>query len=182
MQQSESMGGFDIDMGMRLLLGCGLAALSILMDQSTKIWVSTNLFYHESIPIFGNTLRITYTRNPGIAFGISSGPLTGLPLLFITLLGSIFIAYILVMESRISKVRSAALGMILGGAVGNLIDRLFHGDVIDFIDVGINNSYRWPIFNVADASVVAGLLLILVAGKSPKSKSEDFISAESQLL
>ena len=155
----------DPNMIRRLLIGFVLASVFILVDQTTKDWISRNLSFHESIPLVGNVIRITYTRNPGIAFGISSGILSGSPLLIVTFIGSILIAYILVVESKISTIRTAAMGMILGGAVGNLMDRLFHGDVVDFIDIGIDNSYRWPVFNVADAAVVAGLCLILLAGK-----------------
>ncbi len=146
----------------RILIGMGLAASLTLFDQITKIWVMSSMAYHESIQILGNVVRLTYTRNPGIAFGISSGPLTGWPLMAITVIGSGLIAYILVSESRVSTWRTASMGILLGGAVGNLIDRLIRTEVVDFLDVGIDSSHRWPVFNVADAAVVVGIVLLLL--------------------
>lgn len=159
----------------------------VLCDQITKLLIKgfeipalgikiEGMRLGESKEVIGDLVRITYTENPGIAFGIDFGNKS-----FLTLLT--FIAALIVF-AYLYKVRNGnfllrlSLGMILGGAIGNLIDRvfygvifnygkIFHGRVIDFIDIDFFNinlfGYhidRWPIFNIADASVTIGVLLL----------------------
>ena len=122
------------------------------MDQLTKYLVRTNLLLGESWPDEG-FLRLTHGTNSGSAFGLFSS-LT--PLLIVASLVAIgFLIYFYRTHALPRPLLRFAIGMILGGAVGNLIDRLRVGSVVDFIDVG-----PWPIFNVADSSIVVGMALL----------------------
>ncbi len=112
--------------------------------------------YGQSVPVIGDYLRITYVTNPNALFGISLGHRFPYPIL--TAAVSVIIAVLILTEK--TKLLSSAYGIILGGAIGNLIDRLRMGEVIDFIDAGIKN-YRWPTFNIADSAVTIGIILML---------------------
>ncbi len=171
---------------MRVLL---LSAVIVLADQFTKLLVKganipwlgiawPGLPYGTSRPLLGDFVRLTYIENPGMAFGIDVG---GKP--WFALFSFIASAAIIWYLYRVRHERlgfRVALAMILGGAVGNLIDRVFYGvafdtapllygRVVDFIDVDFFNidiwGYhfsRWPVFNIADACVTIGVLLLLV--------------------
>jgi signal peptidase II len=128
----------------------------VAIDQWTKGLISLRMDLYQSIRVFGNAVRVTYIRNPHAAFGISlSDKIPILPLTFI----AIVLLLIFFHLQRGFVYQRYALSMIFGGAVGNLIDRIRFGEVIDFIDVGIG-SYRWPVFNVADSCVTVGLVLL----------------------
>jgi signal peptidase II len=136
----------------RGLLLIGIAALVIGLDQLTKWLVRTNMALGESIPSEG-FVRLTYTTNTGGAFGIFSSQtfLLAIVAIISVLVFLIYLRYI-PLESTLLKV---GLGIDLGGAVGNLIDRLRFRNVTDFIDIG-----PWPVFNVADMSIVVGTIII----------------------
>lgn len=116
------------------------------------------MYLGQSIEVAGNFLRITYVENPGIAFGIRVGN----PLIFtiLSLLASIGIVVYIIYHRNGDKILKYSLAIILGGAVGNLIDRLFVQRVVDFVDVGIRTT-RWPVFNVADTAVVIGMFMLI---------------------
>jgi len=129
-------------------------ALSVIaLDQVSKVLVRANMYLDQSIPDEG-PFRITYTTNTGGAFGILGNQ--GFLIVVTTMIG---IAAIL-LYSRYPlfnrMLAQIALGLLLGGAVGNLIDRIFQGEVTDFIDVG-----AWPVFNFADTAITAGVILFL---------------------
>lgn len=110
----------------------------------------------DSVPLVSDFVRLTFVRNSGTAFGLLSG--NNLALVFTTLL-AIAALLILVFRSRKTDGRLAfPLVLVLGGALGNLIDRIRLGEVIDFIDIGFE-SFRWPVFNVADIAVTLGVAL-----------------------
>jgi signal peptidase II len=142
------------------LVGLG----TIIVDQLTKIHIMQTMRLHESIPIIPNLFSLTYIRNPGAAFGIlaSSGILFrmvffGVMSLFaLGLLLTIF--FRLPQEDRLGQL---FISGILGGAVGNLLDRLRFGEVIDFLDFYID-AYHWPAFNVADAAISVGVCFLIV--------------------
>jgi signal peptidase II len=134
----------------------GVAALVLALDQLTKRWVSTSLpegTWWSPLPGLWRVFRIVHTTNSGAAFGIFPNQ------------GSLFIliAVVVVLAIVLYQRRLPAggwlirltLGLQLGGAVGNLLDRLYYGYVIDFIDIGF-----WPIFNLADASIVMGVVIL----------------------
>ena len=147
-----------------------LAFIIVIIDQFSKLMVK----YSDLTPIpeniVGDILRFTYIENPGLAFGISVGNLSWL-LFIITMLITLYIVYYLVFENNLLRGEAISLNFILGGAIGNLIDRgltlfnLFdYKGVIDFIDIGIGDFYRWPyIFNMADLSVSTGIVLFILS-------------------
>ena len=143
---------------MRLFL---LIALSVLLgDVATKVIVHRAMQLGDpSIPVLGDWLRLTYTRNPGSAFSLFSGSRW-------FFIGVAVLSIILILSLAVSRRHSgpwmrAAFGLILGGAVGNLADRIWLGTVIDFLDMGIG-AHRWPVFNVADIGVTVGVALLVV--------------------
>lgn len=126
----------------------------ILLDQLTKYIVSKYMELHQSIPFVKNVLHLTYIQNTGAGFGILKG--WNMLLIFISLT---IIGVILFYFDRIVKEKPVYIpvALVLGGAVGNLIDRIFLGHVIDFIDFRI-----WPAFNVADSCITIGALWLIV--------------------
>jgi len=130
-----------------------VALLVVALDQVSKFFISANMTLGESIPEEG-FFRITYGTNEGGVFGLFANQA-----FLITLTAIVGVAAILV-YSRYPQANRVlvriALGLLLGGAVGNLIDRIRLGEVVDFIDVG-----AWPVFNLADSAVVVGVILII---------------------
>jgi len=114
----------------------------------------------QSIPVLGDFFRITYVENPGIAFGIRVG--NGTLFTILSIIASLIIVIYLATHWDETMGIKCGLALILGGAVGNLIDRIRFGQVVDFLDVGLKN-VRWPVFNVADSAVVIGMGFFLVA-------------------
>lgn len=131
------------------------ALLSIALDRITKIWVDRSLHPGESIRVLDNVLWITYVRNKGVVFGLFSGLAPVLSIIsFIALL--VFLIFYGKISYRKLDVQ-AGCGMIIGGAIGNLIDRTAFGYVVDFIDIRV-----WPVFNVSDIAICIGIGLILL--------------------
>ena len=130
------------------------------------MWVKHNLALWETWDILGSFLRFSHVRNPGIAFGIPVGDYSML-VVFLSFAATIVIAYLHWQERNNPPLIVNGLGLILGGAIGNLIDRsyiLFPGTyegVVDFIDVGVGD-FRWYTFNIADSAVTVGVILYLL--------------------
>jgi signal peptidase II len=133
-----------------------VAAAVIVLDRLTKLIILQSMNPAESIPLIGGLLHITYVRNAGAAFGLFPGRQ---PLFFVT--AGTVIGFIILYWLRVRPTDPwlvIGLGLELGGAVGNLFDRVAWGTVLDFIDVRF-----WPVFNVADSAIVIGLGMLLVA-------------------
>jgi len=126
--------------------------IAVALDQLTKHMIRTFLELGESIPADG-FFRLTYTTNTGGAFSIFTN--YGFLLTIATVLGVVILVIYLRFLPLQSKILKIGLGLDLGGAMGNLIDRLRFGEVTDFIDVG-----PWPVFNIADSCIVVGTILI----------------------
>ena len=136
------------------------SAAVVVLDQLSKFLVRHNMELHTSTPVVGNLLKLTYLENSGIIFGLGVG--TALPLFTgLSLLATGIICYYLYRERAGHPAIRASLALVLGGAIGNLVDRLMFGRVVDFIDVGIG-AYRWYVFNVADSAVSIGVVLYLI--------------------
>lgn len=136
----------------------------LLVDQATKLLISRSLALGESVTIIPGLVHFTLVRNTGMAFGILSG--TDLPFktLVVTLLSLAAMAAVGLYTLRSpaeEKMTRAGLLLILGGAAGNILDRLRLGYVVDFVDVFYGQSH-WPAFNVADASICVGVGLLLI--------------------
>lgn len=145
----------------------------ILFDQATKILTKNYMVLHDSKEILGNFVRLTFIKNPGMAFGIQIGNKTLFTMF--SIIASVVIFIYLLKTKGDKKFVKVALALILGGAIGNLIDRVLYGSVVDFVDVGIGD-LRWPVFNVADSAVSIGMIIliavILFEKKSPETIEE----------
>jgi signal peptidase II len=142
----------------------GLSAVIVLLDQMTKLAVDRFLELHETRTLVPGLLALTYVRNRGAAFGIlseASLPHQTLVFAFVSLCalaGIVAYALWLPAQERLSQV---ALGLVIGGALGNLLDRARNGYVVDFVDV-FWKSHHWPAFNVADSAITTGVALVVL--------------------
>lgn len=139
------------------------------LDRITKFIVEKTMFEGESIIVWDNIFRWTYLKNKGIAFGFF--PEAKYVFLIITLLIIVGIIGFLVFEKiKTDLLLNLAFGFVLGGALGNLYDRIIIGAVIDFLDFGFRD-YHWPAFNVADLAICLGIFMILYSSyKGKKTK------------
>src|SRR3989475_7232201 len=144
----------------RILLVAGVAAVIFVLDRVTKAWVTENIPLGTARPVVGEYVRIVHAQNNGAAFGLLPERTTLLSVLSVVAVIAILYYYRQI-ASR-SVLIAATLGMQLGGAFGNLIDRVEQGYVVDFIDVGIPNGPRFWAFNVADSSIVVGIFLVTI--------------------
>jgi signal peptidase II len=129
------------------------AVLILLIDQGSKYIVKTTMTLYESIPVIPNIFHLTYIENPGAAFGLLANQRVFFVIITVIILTTIiYFYYKLKGENLILRV---ALGMVVGGAIGNLIDRLRIGAVTDFLDFRI-----WPVFNIADSAIVVGMIYL----------------------
>lgn len=174
----------------------------IIVDQVSKLWVKgfhipfLNIYHKgmslgQMIPVIDDFFRITFVENPGMAFGYDPGDSFKLMISIFSLIASIgLIYYLFVIKDKSWSLRFA-IALIIGGAVGNLIDRtfyglfynyapIFYGKVVDFFDFNFFNftlfgrSYdRWPVFNIADASVTIGVLILIFFYKKHQKQDEE---------
>jgi len=154
-------------------------AISLPLDQLTKILVDTHLTYADRIPVVEGFFYLTHVRNPGAAFGLFAD---GDPTYRLTFFIGVSIIAILIILSFFRQIApgdrlsALALGLILGGAGGNLIDRIFRGEVVDFLHFRLWGGYSWPDFNLADSFIVVGvgmLVLELLATEGEKRASTE---------
>ena len=144
----------------RVALVAVVAVAVFVLDRITKIAVDSNLPVGGSVDIAGQWIRISHVTNSGAAFGLLPGGTTLLSILSVGAVVAIVFYYRrLAADSRLI---AATLGMQLGGAFGNLVDRIGQGYVVDFVDVGIPGGVRFWSFNVADSSIVVGLIAVTV--------------------
>ena len=155
------MAGSTVDRrATRWGLFVAIAVAVVIVDQLTKSWLVANVEPGGAIAIVGDWLRLIHGRNDGGLFGLFGGSAAVLAIASLGVIGLI-VAYHA--RSKPNVVLSIALGLLLGGAIGNLIDRIRFGYVIDFVDAGIG-TLRFYTFNVADSAIsIAILLLILLA-------------------
>lgn len=178
-----------------------VSLLLVILDQVTKLLVKGfsipafdftyhGMYHGQRIPLIGDFLRLTFIENPGMAFGFDPGSHFKMWVSLFSLVASFgLLVYIYIIRDKQYTLR-LAIAFILGGAAGNLIDRvfygvfydyapLFYGKVVDFIDIdffdinvlGVNYD-RWPIFNIADAAVSIGVLMLLIFYKKHTAESE----------
>lgn len=150
-----------------------LAIFVILLDQWTKFLVVKNMELYESIPIIPDIFFITSHRNSGAAWGILQDQMVFFYI--ITVVVVIGIIYYMQKYSRNQALLAISLSFILGGALGNFIDRLFRQEVVDFLDVMVIR-YDFPIFNIADSALSIGVVLFIIATiieEKSRKKKED---------
>ena len=153
---------------LRGLLFLGLAALVVVVDQVTKRLAEDRLertgVRSVPVPFAGDFLRLTYTENRGAAFGVLQDQTTFFVLVGLVVVGVIAASYRYLPRSGFRI--HLALGLQLGGAVGNLIDRIRQGYVVDFVDFGYKANW-WPVFNVADSAILVGVALLALTALRP---------------
>lgn len=143
----------------------------IIIDQVSKYIVQQSMTLYSSIPVLGEFVKLTYIHNPGAAFGIMPGNRTLFLVLSLIACG-VMVYYLYIIPASEVWGRRALMG-ILGGAVGNLIDRIRFGEVTDFVDIGVD-TIRWPVFNVADMAVTIGVAILFIRlSSSRKSMDQD---------
>ena len=140
----------------RLTVFFASLAITVVVDQLIKLAVVSSMEPGESRNLIGSLVKITYVRNPGAAFGLLSGNSQ-----FIIWAGLIAIMCVLLWAYSLGNKGSVwsflGLGIMVGGALGNMIDRIFRGRVVDYIDLSF-----WPVFNLADCAIVVGVIIIIV--------------------
>ncbi len=138
-----------------------ISAMVVLLDQATKWMVTQSLSYYEEVKIIPGFFNLIYIHNPGGAFGIfakNQGHLQSALFILIALAAMALILYLYKNTYSEYPVLSFGLALIFGGALGNMIDRIRFGEVIDFLDVYISHLH-WPAFNVADSAITVGMLI-----------------------
>lgn len=153
-----------------------IASLVICLDQVTKYLICKMVPLYSRIEVLSGCLDIIHIRNPGIAFGLLKSFGSQYKTLALCLVGTValFLLFFLVSQlKKEHKLQTFSLSLILGGAIGNLIDRVRLGEVVDFIDAHWNNIYHWPAFNVADAGISVGIILMLYDEIFRKRKKTD---------
>ena len=134
----------------------------LILDQVTKYVIHTGMALHESIPVLPGFFNITYIRNPGAAFGFLAGASPTFRYVFfigVTVAAIGLILHYLRTYAAGDQLLTVSLGMILSGAIGNLIDRVRFGEVIDFLDIYLGTTH-WPAFNVADSAISVGAFIL----------------------
>jgi signal peptidase II len=155
-----------------------IAFVLFLIDQGTKYLIASNLEMYEQIPVIGDFFLITSSRNRGAAFGILQDQLWFFIIVTLIVVGGI-VWYLRKVSKEGRKLLPTALALVLGGALGNFIDRLLMGEVVDFLQFNFG-SYTFPIFNIADSCIVIGVGLIildtLLEGRREKIKTTSEVS------
>lgn len=131
----------------------------LVLDQLTKAWVRAELTMGVPIRIVGDNVRLLYTHNEGAAFGLHVGRYSSLVFLVLAVVASVAVLALYFRTPAERRLERISLALILGGALGNIIDRVRWERVVDFIQVGVGGHY-WPIFNVADSAVTVGAVLL----------------------
>ena len=149
----------------------GLIIIIVALDQWSKWAIKTSFQLYESKPVIQDVFHFTYVTNDGMAFGLSF-PGGKHILLVMTILLTGFIVGFLWKEKDGHPLVKYGLALILSGAIGNLIDRLFYGKVVDFLDVMVGN-FHWYIFNVADSAVTVGMVLFIIHSFLIEESSEE---------
>jgi signal peptidase II len=141
----------------------GLAAIVVVLDQLTKAWLTSFLAPGQSVDVVGDLIRLVHSRNAGGLFGFLQGQALPFALVSMVVVGLIVLYHA---RSGRNAYLSTTLGLLLGGALGNLIDRIRLGYVVDFVDAGLGD-LRWYTFNVADTAISFAILLLLAASLWP---------------
>jgi signal peptidase II len=143
----------------------GVFIIVLVLDLATKIAIDMHLSYADRIPIIPGFFYLTHVRNTGAAFGLFSDAPQLYRLTFFISVSLVAVWIIIEFYRKLSpgdRLTALALGLILGGAVGNLIDRIFRQEVIDFLHFRLWRGYSWPDFNVADSAIVVGVGILVL--------------------
>lgn len=136
----------------------------VFLDRATKAWFESQTSEGWRHEVIKNFMYLVHSRNPGIAFSFfadSSSPWTRIILIAGAIVIIVALAWLLVANKSATALSAAGLAFILGGATGNVTDRILHGAVTDFLEIWLG-SYRWPAFNVADSAITVGAILLIL--------------------
>jgi signal peptidase II len=136
----------------------------LVLDQISKAYINHAFILHESLPIIPDLFSITYVRNPGAAFGLFAGKSSLFRTAFFSGVSLVALSFLGIMIYQVPKDdrwQTVSLSLLLGGAMGNIIDRIRMGEVIDFLDFYIG-TYHWPAFNVADSAITVGVTFLML--------------------
>ena len=154
-----------------------IVAAVVIFDQLTKWWILNSFSLYESLEVIPGFFSLTYLTNKGAAFGFLAGQAGVWRHYLFLVLGAVALVVIVFSWWRMRQSHpfyAISLPLIAGGAIGNLIDRLRHGAVVDFLDISVG-TYHWPAFNVADSAICVGVAVFLLANileEKGRSKSE----------
>ena len=146
-------------------IAAGAFLIVLVLDLATKIAIDMQLSYADRIPVIPGFFYLTHVRNTGAAFGLFSDAPQVYRLTFFISVSLIAVGIIVSFFRKLSpgdRLAALALGLILGGAIGNLIDRIFRQEVVDFLHFRLWRGYSWPDFNVADSAIVVGVGLLVL--------------------
>jgi len=146
-------------------VGLLVFVVSVCTDQLTKYLVETNLHFGDQRPVIDGFFYLTHVRNPGAAFGLGAGWPPEVRIGFFLSVSAVAVGIVLSFFHKLApgdRLSAFALGCILGGAVGNLIDRIRYHEVVDFLHFRLWKGYSWPDFNFADSFIVVGVALLLL--------------------
>ncbi len=154
----------------------------LILDHLTKFIVSTKMDLFKAIEIIPGYLRLSYVRNSGVAFGLFDGHPSPWKPYLLAAMAVVAVVIIAVYSWRVPLNRvllHSALAVTTGGILGNFIDRIVHGSVVDFIEFHIRDSFQWPTFNVADSAITIGIALLLVDALKHTDQEMDPEKADS---
>ena len=141
-----------------------LASIIVVLDQITKMMVISKFYLHESIDIITGVFNFTYIRNTGAAFGFLAHAPSFIRIPFFVIIPIVALIMIYQLFKKLpadSRWLSSSLGLIVGGAIGNVIDRVRFGYVIDFLDFHWKGMYHYPAFNIADSAICVGVAILM---------------------
>ena len=141
------------------MLALVVALVVIAADQLAKMAVVDRIALCERVPVLGSLLRLTNISNSGAVFGVMKG--AGSYFTLFSVVAGLALVVAIFFARKSTRLVKISLGLVLGGAMGNLVDRLRFGAVVDFIDVGVSETVRWPCFNIADAAITVGVVLLI---------------------
>jgi len=136
-----------------------IAAIVLMLDQLMKVLIKSKMFLHQEIKVIPNFFSLYYIENQGAAFSILQRQ--SFLLILISILCLVMIDRYISKEKDFSKLSICSLGIILGGIVGNLVDRILYQKVIDYISLTVG-SYSFPVFNIADIGITIGILMLFI--------------------
>ena len=169
-------------MSPKLVVGVVACVVSFVLDQATKVAVDTNLTYADRIPVIEGFFYLTHVRNPGAAFGLFADGPKEIRLTFFISVSIVAIGIVIAFFRKLApgdRLSALALGFILGGAMGNLADRIRLGEVVDFLHFRLWGGYVWPDFNLADSFIVVGVAILVLELLATEGESRTRSGEES---
>jgi len=166
----------------KLRIGLAAFLITLVLDLGTKFLIEANLHFGDQVQVIEGFFYLTHVRNPGAAFGMFADAPKVLRLTFFIGVSTVAIGIILSFFYKLApgdRLSALALGMILGGAVGNLVDRIRYHEVVDFLHFRLWQGYSWPDFNLADSFIVVGVGLLVLELLATEGQAEGEAPNES---